>query len=405
MTIKEVRLRASDAWKDLTPRIRAAIGVLSLLAIALVAWLVMRSGASAPVAEAPAVRTSGDTLVRLDDAAQRLGDIQLVVASTTTGGELIANGTITFDANRVSVVSPRTEARVVSVAADLGQQVRAGQILVTLASSEVGQTRGELQRAQAALEATRKNFEREKRLFQQQISPQKDLIEAEAAYRSAQADYNAAASKLGAYGANSGGGGVFGLAAPISGTVVVRSVSPGQIVGPESSLFTVADLSRVWITVNVFEADLSRITQGSEAVVIPTALRGEQFKGRVTYAGGIVDSASHTFEARVEVANPERKLRPGMFAQVRIQTPVTTTAAGYVLVPEEAVQDLNGKSVVFTVGFQPDTFIAREVVVGERAGKGILAISRGLKAGERIVAKGAFQLKAELMKASFGDED
>lgn len=365
-------------------------------------------GNPADTQEGPAPsRTSGDTLVRLDHAAQALAGIQTAVATASTSGELVANGTITFDANNVSVVSPRTDARIVAVRADLGQRVAAGTVLVTLASSEVGQTRGELQRALANVDAARKNHEREKRLFAQQISPQKDLIDAEAAFRSAQADYSAAAAKLSAFGANNGGGGggVFGLVSPVSGTVVARSASPGQTVGPTTNLFTVADLSRVWITVNVFESDLSRVHRGSEALVIPTALRGESFPGRVTYAGGIVDSASHTFEARVEVDNAAGRLRPGMFAQVKIRTPLTASGAGTILVPEESVQDLNGKSVVFVLGAESDTFITRRVTTGERAGNGLVAISSGLSPGERFVAKGAFQLKAELTKASFGDED
>ena len=413
--------------------LRWPIAIALVLIVGAALWALMRRGdhakgtlksadAAAVTGTDSAKAAAGDSVLRLDSAAQRLAGIQLLTISPSSTGVLTANGTITYDANRVSVVSSRVEARVVSVRADLGQQVPADGLLATLESSDVGQTRGDLERARATVDVARRNYEREKRLFAESISPEKEMLDAEAAYRTAQADLNSASSKLRAVGAAGGQGATFSLVTPVGGTVVERNASPGQVVGPTTNLFTVADLSRVWITVDVYEDDLSRVHDGAKATVIANALPNRAFAGIVTYAGGIVDSASHTFKVRVAVDNAGRALRPGMFAQVRIETPAVralgatgdrsggastsasaTSETPTITVPEMAVQEVNGKQIVFVAGRTPGEFVARSVTAGPRAGNGSIVITHGLTAGDRIAVQGAFQLKAELTKASFGE--
>src|SRR6185437_3593423 len=137
------------------------------------------------------------------------------------------------------------------------------------------------------------------------------------------------------------------------GVVVERNASPGQSVGPSTNLFTVADLRNVWITVDVYETDLARVRQGAAAIVSPTAFQSEQFPGRVTFAGGVVDTASRTFKVRVEVDNPNLRLRPGMFAQVRVPDVARAAITGPIVIPEIAVQEVNGKQVVFVASGAP----------------------------------------------------
>ncbi len=214
-----------------------------------------------------------------------------------------------------------------------------------------------------------------------------------------------ALAKLRAVGATGGEGADFGLVSPIAGVVVERNASPGQVVGPSTNLFTVANLRHVWITVDVYEADLSRVRRGAPVVVTPVALAGETFAGRVTYAGGVVDPASRTFKVRVELENPGLRLRPGMFAQVRITVPPGAAATtGTLTVPEIAIQEINGKQVAFVATASPGQFVARPVTVGPRSSGGLVTLTGGLAAGDRIVGRGAFQLKAEMLKASFGED-
>ena len=307
------------------------------------------------------------------------------------------------------------------MSADLGEQVSPGTVLATILSSDVGQARGDLERTQVTRDLAKRNYDREKRLFEEQISPEKELLDAEVAYRSAEADFNGIASKLRALGAAGGSGATFGLRTPVSGTIVERNASPGQIVGPSASIFTVANLGHLWVTADVYERDLALIRTGAVANVTVNALPGEVFPGRVTYAGGVVDTATHTFKVRVEIENKARRLRPGMFAQVRVQTLAQSirlqdgqergdSGAGVgnkvlLTVPEIAVQELNGKQIVFVAGSTRGEYFVRPVTIGTRVGGGFVTITNGLNRGERIAVKGAFQLKAQLTKASFGEGD
>ena len=391
-------------------------GLFLLLLVAIVALARRGDGGNAAEAKEAAGRSEGsesggreriDSVVTLDSTSLTLIDVQLARAGASGAGGLVANGTITFDANHVSVVAPRAEGRVTDVRTDLGAHVAAGTVLAVVESREVGQTRGELEKARAGLEVAQNNYEREKRLYEQSISSQKEMLEAQGAYKTALAEYNSATAQISGLGAQSGQGGSYALTSPLAGTVVERNAMRGQIVGPSTNLFTVADLRRVWITVDVYEGDVARVRQGVAAVVSPRALPGETFPGRVTYAGGVVDTSSRTLKVRVEVENRGLRLRPGMFAQVRIETPASPEAAGAkpIVVPELAVQDLNGKTVVFVPVGAPGRFVARPVLVGLRVGDGFVTISQGLRLGDTVVAKGAFQLRAELLKASFGEDE
>ncbi|MEO7682752.1 MAG: efflux RND transporter periplasmic adaptor subunit [Gemmatimonadaceae bacterium] len=395
-------MKITGGRNRLIARTAGALGV-----VIVILWLILSSGdtpSESRVADERQLQPT-DTTVVLDSASQRLAGIEIHLVAPSATQELVANGTITYDANRVAVVASRAEARVVSVRADLGQEVGPGGVLAVLESSEVGQTRGDLERARANLETSKRNYEREQRLFKEQITPQKEMLEAETAYRTAQADYRSAVARLRAIGASGGQGAAFTLSSPVGGTVVERNASPGQSVGPYTTLFTVADLRNVWITVDVYERDLFRIQRGSPATVVPNALPNEMIVGKVTYAGGVVDTSSHTFKVRVEVSNATLRLRPGMFAQVRIRTPAITAAPGSLAIPEVAVQDLNGEKVVFVASGQPGRFTVRRVKLGPAAGGGLVTVTNGLSGGERIVAKGAFQLKAELTKASLEESE
>lgn len=368
-------------------------------------WLLLRDGSQATPGADRSRGGAADTAVALDSAAQRLAQIELLVAHPAAGAELIANGTIAFDENRASVVAPRSEGRIVNVRADLGQRVSAGTALVTLSSTEVAQARGDFERARATYGVAKRNYEREKRLFEQSISPEKEMLDAEVVYRTAEADVRSTGSRLESLGAGGGTGGLYDLRSPVSGWIVKRSAMPGQIVGPESDLFTVTDLRHVWIAVDLYDADVGRVANGSEAVVTTNALPGERFPGRLTYGGGIIDPTTRTMKVRVEVENQQLKLRPGMYAQVRFAPRAGVVDSSRVLIPEIAVQDLDGTPVVFVPTTNPQRFVVRKVSVSGAPLNGRVMIVAGLRAGERFVGRGAFQVKAQLTKSSFGEED
>ena len=408
----------SREWRAVARR-RWPFAAIAILVLLVGAWIVSHRSRSAEGAEAKGAESheegkeGTDSVVTLSAASLRLIQMELTTATAPGATALVANGTITYDANHVSVVAPRTEGRVVAVRADLGQAVQQGSVLAVLESSEIGQTRGELGRAQANLDVAKQTYEREKSLYEQQVSSQKEMLEAQAAYRSALAEFNAARAKIRALGGNGVGpdsdGGSYALVSPLAGTVVERNAMPGQIAGPSSNLFTVADLRRVWINADVYESDVRRVRTGAPVTVVTRGMPGDTFHGRVTYAGGVVDTATRTLKVRVEVDNMGRRLRPGMYAQVQIETPRGTTATPdsttSVLVPELALQELNGKSVVFVPNGAPGRFVARIITAGPAAGGGLVSVLSGLRAGDQVVGKGAFQLKSELLKASFGEKE
>ena len=413
MSGPELRHTVNETTSPTPPRRIARIWlVLAGLAVAaLLAWALTRGDRTAGggVADGAATATPAtaapDSVVTLDTAAARLAGLNSQVVSVDSGGALVANGSITYNGNRVSVIASRAEGRVVEVRTDLGRSVKVNDILAWVESPEVGQAQGERQRTTAAVDIARRNYEREKRLYDQAITSQKELLDAENEYRTAQADFAGTMSRLRALGVlGVAANGRFGLRTPIAGTVVERHATPGQIIGPETDLFTVADLRHVWITVDIYEKDFGRVQNGATAQVIPSALPADTFLGRVTFAGGVVDSASRTVKVRVEVENESQRIRPGMFAQVRIATP-RRSGPSQITVPETAVQDIAGRPTVFVATGVPGQFVARAVTVGPRPGGGVVAVTDGLKAGERVAVGGAFQLKAELTKSTFGEAD
>ena len=340
-------------------------------------------------------------LVTLDTTAIRLGGIRVGAAEPVMTIALPVTGTITYDANRVTHVGARTPGRVVALNVDLGRRVDAGQILVELESAEVGQLRAEAQRSEALLRIATENYNRERRLEERGISSRKELLEAEADVRRAEAELRSARDQLSVLGASHGTGGHFDVGAPFAGTIVARNVSLGQMASDADTLFTIANLSRVWVELDIFERDLSRVKVGQAVSVSTEAFTNRTFPGRIVYLGDILDPAKRTVRARVEVVNGDGALRPGMFAKASIRVGGEGVVAASV--PQLAVQEFEGKRVVFIPGAKPGQFRAVPVEVGEAIEGARVVLLSGLKAGDRVVIAGAFALRSELAKAEIGE--
>jgi cobalt-zinc-cadmium efflux system membrane fusion protein len=335
-------------------------------------------------------------VVKLDTAGVRLAGIKVDTASTITTTSLAVTGTITYDANRVSHIGARTSGRILSLQAPLGANVKSAQLLALLESPTVGQIRAQEQEAEELRTIARENFAREQRLAQQGISSRKELLDAEAELRRTESALRSAEAQLEALGAGHGTGGQFGLSSPFSGVVVSRDVNVGEMVEPTDTLYTVADLSSVWIELNIFERDLARVRLGQSVSVSVVAYDKRLFPGRIVYIGAVLDPEKRTVLARVEIPNRDGALKPGMFASARIQ--VGDSGAPVVVVSQDAVQQVEGKSVVFVPGANPGEFRTVRVEVGETVGEGRVTILSGLKSGEKVVVAGAFALRSELAK-------
>jgi cobalt-zinc-cadmium efflux system membrane fusion protein len=191
---------------------------------------------------------------------------------------------------------------------------------------------------------------------------------------------------------------VFPVNAPFAGTVIEKQAVMGELAQPDKPLFTVADLSVVWIEASLFEKDLGKVKTGASVSVTVAAYPDEVFKGRLTYISSVMDKESRTIKARVEVPNDGR-LKPDMFATAAIDT---VSAGKALTVPAGAVLLMEGKKTVFVR--EKKGFERRVVELGDNLG-GRFVVKQGIDEGDAVVVDGAYALKAWRLKSKIGDHD
>jgi cobalt-zinc-cadmium efflux system membrane fusion protein len=202
-------------------------------------------------------------------------------------------------------------------------------------------------------------------------------------------------------GASSEDGSLFYVRSPIAGRVLDRHAVLGQYAEPSASLFTIADLSRVWVMAQAFERDAVNVRLGSTAHVTLAALPGQEFDGRVALVGRQVEPGSRTLPVRIEVANPSGALRPGMSASSRLE--VAGQSRSILAVPAAALQRVGDRWLAFVPKAQYE-YEMRPVGRGRDLGNDVEVVS-GLRAGETVVVEGAFLLKAEAEKRAGGADE
>jgi len=322
-------------------------------------------------------------------------------------GMISATGKVEANADKIAHVSPRISGKVVTVKASLGDSVSAGQSLATLDSVELGEALGRYHQSKTKLALAQSNMERIKMLVEKKIAARKDILSAETDFKTAQTELQTDEERLSLFGVTlsdlKGDGHkkpLLPVRSPIGGIITEKHAIVGELADPSKSLYTVADLSSVWVMVDINEKDLAKIHKGQAAIVAVGAFPDLKLKGRITYIADLLDQATRTVKARIEVANPGRKLKPEMFATVELA--LAADAPPVLAVPEDALQDLDGKKVLFVA--EKDTeFAARQVQTGRTTG-GMVEILSGLKEGERYAIKGSFILKSEIKKGEMKDE-
>ena len=354
-----------------------------------------------------------DGVVRLEPAAAEASGVRVEPAGLRALlPELRTTGRVAFNENRLAHVGPRSEGRVAEVKADLGAALTAGQAVAIIDSVELGRARADYLGARADLGVARAALDREDALLAEKITSEAEVLAARAAFEQARARTSAAAETLRVLGLGSreiegldfgsGTPGRVALRAPFAGTLVERHLQRGEYVSPEDTLFTVADLSSLWIWIDVYERDLSRVHKGDEAHVTVEAWPGRSWAGTVTYLRDAVDPDSRTVRARIEVANPDGALRPEMFATVQLLDPHHDDAAAdqVLAVPDAAIQR-GADGPVLYVQTAPGVYEQRAVRLGHRSG-GFAEVLSGLQAGEQVVVAGSFLLKTEVSRESLG---
>jgi cobalt-zinc-cadmium efflux system membrane fusion protein len=317
------------------------------------------------------------------------------------GGVISATGKVEANADRIAHVSPRISGKIVAVRASLGDSVSAGQALATLDSVELGEALGRYHQSKTRLTLAQSNMERIKGLVEKKIAARKDILLAETDYKTAQTELHTDEERLSLYGVSTSDlkgenhkRPLLPVMSPINGIITEKHAIVGELSDPSKSLYTVADLSSVWVLVDINEKDLAKVRKGQTATVMVGAFPDLKLKGRITYIADLVNEATRTVKARIEVANPGRKLKPEMFATAELA--LAADAPPVLAVPEDAVQELDGKKLLF-VTENGTEFERRPVELGRAAG-GMVEVSGGLKEGDRYAVKGGFVLKSEVKK-------
>lgn len=369
-------------------------------------------------AEASESNESGKGSVELSAAAQRR--IGLVVApaeATLLADVLTLTGAVQAIDSRISHVRPLARGRVTEVFVRLGDRVRPGQALATFDNIEAGELASQFNTAEAELArlriqqaATARQAERMRNLSAIGAVPEKEVeaIEAERqgqqeAIRAQESTVAGLAARLRRFGVTeptATAPSTTSLQAPFAGVVTAVQVAPGDVVDTNSDLFSVADLSRVYVAGQVYEKDLGRVQVGQAAFVTVAAFPNVRFPGRVASISALLDPQTRTTAVRVEVTNTGERLRLEMFANVELPTATRHTALA---VPADAIQQVEGRQVVF-LRQDATHFIARTVQLGASVGR-LTEIREGLTAGQPVVVKGAFRVKSAMLGGELGEEN
>jgi cobalt-zinc-cadmium efflux system membrane fusion protein len=351
---------------------------------------------------APAASLEAGEL-HLTEADIKAAGIRTEAIEETEVHERIAvTATIQANQDRLAHVAPRVPGRIVSIAAKLGDRVKSGQTLVSLDSIELGEAHSAYLQAESQFKVAHADFERTEKLYADQIVPQKDYLRIRAEQEKARTNLRAATDKLRLMGVTPSNSesaiSVFPVTAPFAGTVIEKDAVVGELARPDKVLFTVADLSVVWIVASLFEKDLGKVKTGAVVGVTVAAYPDEVFKGRLTYISNVMDKESRTIKARVEVPNDGR-LKPDMFATAAIDT---VSAGKALTVPAGAVLLMQGKKTVFVR--EKKGFERRVVELGDNLG-GRFVVKQGIDEGDAVVVDGAYALKAWRLKSKIGDHD
>jgi cobalt-zinc-cadmium efflux system membrane fusion protein len=300
--------------------------------------------------------------------------------------ELRVNGVVAPDVNRTVPVNSLSSGRVLDIRARLGDFVKKGELLLTLHSSDVTLDFADLQKFRADELLARKSLERAQLLYSKGAIAQKDLQTAEDAEQKAKVDVQTALERVKILGGDRDHPSpMIEMRAPISGTVIEQNTTRGagvKSLDNSPNLFTIADLSRVWILCDVYENSLTQVHLGDFGEVRLNAYPERVMKARVANIGRILDPATRTVKVRFELDNHDSLLRPGMFATV---TFLSQSAQSRAVVPATAVIRLHDKEWVFA-SLGGNRFRRTEIQVGATTSDGFQEILSGVKAGDRVVA-------------------
>ena len=395
--------------------------IAAVVAIAAFFWL--RGGSTDPregERDEPAVKELAEAtaLMEIEPDVQRAVGLQDAPVELRPLAETIqTTGVVGPDETRLARIRPLADGRITRLAVREGDRVAAGQTLLTYDSITGGELLSDYRaavaafdRATAEADVTKRSVERAEGLVGMGAIARSEGERRSAEHQRAVADVNSARAaltnleqKLRRLGVPQGqldavrkGGDSTAasrgtVTAPFAGVVTEVHAAPGEVITPDRELFTIADLSRVWLQADVYQKDIAKVQIGQDAIVSVDAYPGETFTGRVTHVSDMLDPDSRTAKVRCEVVNRAGRLKLQMFATLAL--PVSRPRQTLVI-PARAVQQIDGVPTVF-VRVDEEHFATRAVKLGASIGDRV-EIAEGLQAGERVVTEGAVMLKSRL---------
>lgn len=367
-----------------------------------------------PAASSPKVCRQPLPVVRLASTtlARQVGIQTAPVVEESHAHKLTANAETAYDANRYAEVSPRVTGFLREVRADLGKALRQGDVLAVVDSAEVSAAKTQILSSHAAVALAQATYDRTKSLARSGSVASKNELEALTALNQALAGAMDAEQKLRNLGFDDtelkrivrekDTKNLLQVVAPIGGEVVARHAVKGEAVQATTQLFAIADTAMMWLWIDVYESDIAKVKPGQSLSFAISGTdpdgAGHAFVGEVTWVGTEVNSTTRTTRIRAELANASGRLRANQFGQAVIRVGSEHKA---VVVPKDAVQRNKGADVVFLpegeASYRPQRVVTRPTDRDD-----VLEVAWGLKPGQRVVTKGSFLLKTEIMKGAIG---
>jgi len=359
---------------------------------------------------AASLKPGGELKVRFESTrAGTKAGIQTVQArEATVQASVRAFCEVSYDENALARITPLAAGIIRKVLVDVGADVKAGDVLVELHSTEVASAKAAFVSAVVDVELKELARRREQRLAKKRISSDKELQEADAAFKIAELTLGTAKQRLLNFGFTGeevaaiekarDTSAVLFVRAPFDGTLVERHAVAGEEARPGQRLFSLADLGSMWLSLSIPADQVGLIRKGLAVEATFRGLSGEVARGRITWVNTSIDERSRMLRARAVVSNADRKLSAGMFGDARV---FVADAQAAVDVPKEAIQRFENKPYVF-VKLEDDLYSLRRVATVERPSKSTVAVIAGLRAHEPVVVVGGFTVMSEFLKSRLG---
>ncbi len=340
-------------------------------------------------------------------AAEEIGLESTPVKLQAVSERLEANAETMYQPSAYARVAPLITGIVRTVPVQLGQEIEAGAVLAVIESTQMGQAKAQYLNRLELLALRKERHAQEKALFEKKLSLRSKMLDAEALVSEAQLEVQGSAQRLAGLGLSSDAIAKLGrtkdtsstveVVAPFDGMVTEVNTVIGERASPDKPVVAVADMSRMWIAIDIYEQDLPRVEIGQRAYFRLPALPSTRFRGKIVASAGAVDERTRTIRFYADVKNRQGLLRANMFGKARI---VIKPAEPKLLIPKAALQDDGDCKLVF-VQLKEDVFRSRGVEVGAVFENGY-EVTAGLQEGDRVVTTGSFLLKTEILRGQIG---